>query len=63
MSIFENIYLVERDEPLTREAAQEIVDNSGAEYYQHHNGELVNSVQVWDSMEIAKEWLHDNDYW
>jgi hypothetical protein len=63
MSIFENVYLVETEESLTRDTAQEIVDNGTSNFYQHHNGELVNSVSVWSSMEVAKEWLHENDYW
>ncbi len=63
MSIFENIYLVENDELLTRDMAQEIVDNGSAEFYQHHNGELVKFVEPWSSMDSAKDWLHENDYW
>jgi hypothetical protein len=54
---------VEKDELLTRDMAQEIVDNGSAEFYQHHNGELVKFVEPWSSMDSAKDWLHENDYW
>jgi len=63
MSVFENIYLIEKEEHLTRDSAQEIIDEGVANFYQKHNGEIVQDISVWSSMERAKEWLHEEDYW
>lgn len=63
MSVFENMFLVEQNEPLTKEQAQEIVDIGSAQFYQKHNGELVQEVKTFNSREEAVDWLHENDYW
>jgi uncharacterized UBP type Zn finger protein len=62
MSVFENIYLVEKDEALTIDIAQSIVDEGTSNFYQHHKGELVQNLSVWNDRETAVNWLHENDY-
>jgi hypothetical protein len=62
MSVFENIYLVEKDEAFTMDMAQEIVDEGTGNFYQHHNGELVQNISSWCDRETAVNWLHENDY-
>jgi hypothetical protein len=54
---------VEQNEPLSKEQAQEIVDIGSANFYQKHNGELVQEVKTFNSREEAIDWLHENDYW
>lgn len=63
MSVFENMFLVEQDEPLTKDQAQEVVDIGSATFYQKHNGELVQDIKTFNSRDEATDWLHENDYW
>jgi hypothetical protein len=63
MSIFENVYLIENDEHLTIDKAQEIIDEGTVSFYQHHNGELVKNISNWSDRETAVSWLHENDYY
>lgn len=63
MSVFENMHLVEQDDPLTKDVAQEIVDIGSAQFYQKHNGELVQEIKTFSSRDEAIDWLHENDYW
>jgi hypothetical protein len=54
---------VEKDEPLTTDIAQDIVDEGTVSFYQHHNGELVKNISTWKDRESAISWLHENDYY
>jgi hypothetical protein len=54
---------VEKDEPLTTDIAQDIVDEGTVSFYQHHNGELVKNISNWSDRESAVNWLHENDYY
>ena len=64
MSIFENMYLVEREDKfLSKDEVQNYVDEQAADFYQKHQGELVQEYKNWNSKDEALEWLHENDYW
>lgn len=64
MSVFENMYLVERETPFeTKDQVQEYIDLHATDFYQKHQGELVQEYKTWNTREEAIEWLHEEDYW
>lgn len=64
MSVFENMYLVEREDKfLSKDEVQNYIDEQASDFYQKHQGELVQEYKNWNSKDEALEWLHENEYW